>query len=107
MTPDGDRWARLARARVGRSKVGRAREGRLLTGRLADRATLLATHRNGGPLTRAHGGPVRLVVPRLHLRKSAKWIRRIWPTDAGNVGYWEARGCHRRGDPSAEERYGR
>ena len=74
---------------------------------LADPATLLATHRNGEPLTRAHGGPVRLIVPKLYLWKSAKWIRQIWLTDAGNVGYWEARGYHRRGDPWAEERYGR
>ena len=74
---------------------------------LTDPSTLLATHRNGEPLTRAHGGPVRLIVPKLYLWKSAKWIRQIWLTDAGNVGYWEARGYHRRGDPWAEERYGR
>ena len=30
----------------------------------------------GKPLTRAHGGPVRMLVPRLYLWKSAKWLRR-------------------------------
>lgn len=74
---------------------------------LADPSTLLATHRNGEPLTRAHGGPVRLLVPRLYLWKSAKWLRQIWLTDQGNVGYWEARGYHRHGDPWKEQRYGR
>ena len=31
----------------------------------------------GKPLTRAHGGPVRMLLPRLYFWKSAKWLRRI------------------------------
>ncbi len=31
----------------------------------------------GQPLTREHGGPVRLVVPHLYFWKSAKWLKRI------------------------------
>lgn len=65
----------------------------------------LASHFDGQPLDRAHGGPVRLVVPHLYLWKSAKWLRQIWFTDKEHRGTWEARGYHRRGDPWRQERY--
>ncbi len=68
--------------------------------------SMLATHWDGAPLTREHGGPVRLILPHLYLWKSAKWIRHIWFTDKPARGYWEARGYHLRGDPWAQERYG-
>jgi len=67
---------------------------------------LIATHWQGEPLTRAHGGPARLVIPRLYFWKSAKWVRHLWFTDRRAPGYWEARGYHHRGDPWKEERYG-
>lgn len=73
---------------------------------LAREGVLLATHWRGEPLTRAHGGPVRLLVPHLYLWKSAKWLRQLWITDAEVRGTWEARGYHKRGDPWREERYG-
>jgi DMSO/TMAO reductase YedYZ molybdopterin-dependent catalytic subunit len=38
---------------------------------------LLAHSWNGAPLTREHGGPMRLVVPHLYFWKSAKWLQRI------------------------------
>src|SRR5882757_283309 len=66
---------------------------------------LLATHWDGKPLTRGHGGPVRLVLPKLYFWKSAKWIRHLWFTDREVPGYWEARGYHKRGDPWAQQRY--
>ena len=47
---------------------------------LADFASedaILATAWEGEPLTRDHGGPMRLIVPHLYLWKSAKWLRRI------------------------------
>lgn len=67
---------------------------------------LLATHWEGAPLTRAHGGPMRLVLPHLYFWKSAKWLRQIWFMDRDTPGFWEARGYHRLGDPWAEQRYG-
>ena len=67
---------------------------------------LLATHWEGKPLTREHGGPVRVVVPHLYLWKSAKWVRRVEFVDHDRAGYWEERGYHMRGEPWAEERYG-
>ncbi|MFG1372840.1 sulfite oxidase-like oxidoreductase [Xanthobacter oligotrophicus] len=59
----------------------------------------------GSPLTREHGGPVRLVVPHLYFWKSAKWLKGIEFIARDKAGFWEARGYHMRGDPWAEERY--
>ena len=59
----------------------------------------------GKPLTRDHGGPVRLVVPHLYFWKSAKWLNRIHFLDRNKPGFWERNGYHDRGDPWEEERY--
>jgi len=59
----------------------------------------------GKPLTRAHGGPVRVLMPRLYFWKSAKWLRRIQFTVNSQPGFWERRGYHNNGDPWQEERY--
>ena len=56
-------------------------------------------------LTQAHGGPVRLVAPRLYFWKSAKWLQRIEFRTDDRPGFWEVRGYHNRGDPWAEQRY--
>ena len=68
--------------------------------------SLIATHWEGAPLTREHGGPVRLVVPALYFWKSAKWIRSIRFVARDVKGFWEARGYHDVGDPWKEQRYG-
>ena len=47
-----------------------------------------------------------MLVPRLYLWKSAKWLRRIHFTISDHPGFWEARGYHNNGDPWQEERYG-
>ncbi len=59
----------------------------------------------GKPITRQHGGPVRVLMPRLYLWKSAKWVRRIQFTISDRPGFWELRGYHNNGDPWSEERY--
>ncbi len=59
----------------------------------------------GKPLTRAHGGPVRVLIPRFYFWKSAKWLRRIQFTIGDHPGFWEQRGYHNNGDPWQEERY--
>ena len=59
----------------------------------------------GKPLTRAHGGPVRMLVPKLYLWKSAKWLRRIHFMISDHPGFWETRGYHNNADPWTEERY--
>ncbi len=68
---------------------------------------LLATHYAGEPLPPEHGGPVRLLVPHLYLWKSAKWVTGFELMDENRPGYWEQNGYHMRGDPWAEQRYGR
>jgi DMSO/TMAO reductase YedYZ molybdopterin-dependent catalytic subunit len=60
----------------------------------------------GKPITRQHGGPVRVLIPRLYLWKSAKWVRRIELTANDRPGFWEVRGYHNNADPWQEERYG-
>ena len=66
---------------------------------------IIAHSWEGAPLTTAHGGPVRLVVPHLYFWKSAKWLKRITFLAEDRLGFWEVRGYHERGDPWAEERY--
>lgn len=72
----------------------------------ADDDVLLAHSWQGKPISREHGGPMRVIVPKLYLWKSAKWLRHITFTDRDSPGYWEQRGYHMRGDPWTEERYG-
>jgi len=67
---------------------------------------ILATHWGGAPLTRAHGGPLRAVVPHLYFWKSAKWLNRIELIGADQAGFWERNGYHMYGDPWREQRYG-
>jgi DMSO/TMAO reductase YedYZ molybdopterin-dependent catalytic subunit len=67
--------------------------------------TILATHRNGEPLTPEHGFPVRLVVPHLYAWKGPKWVRAIEYLVVSRRGFWEERGYHNVGDPWQEQRY--
>ena len=71
-----------------------------------DQPDVLLVHEwEGQPITRQHGGPVRVLVPRLYLWKSAKWVRRIQFAPADHQGFWETRGYNNNADPWAEERY--
>lgn len=67
--------------------------------------SLLAHSWNGEPITREHGGPIRVVIPSLYFWKSAKWIRQITFLEKDVKGYWEALGYHNEGDPWKEQRY--
>ena len=66
---------------------------------------LLANSWEGKPLTREHGGPVRVVIPDWYFWKSAKWVTRIEFAATDSPGFWEVRGYHNEGDPWKEERY--
>ncbi len=66
---------------------------------------LLAHAHNGQPLAPEHGGPLRLVVPRLYFWQSAKWARGLVFMAEDRPGFWEMYGYHLRGDPWQEERY--
>jgi DMSO/TMAO reductase YedYZ molybdopterin-dependent catalytic subunit len=67
---------------------------------------ILAYQWEGKDLEPDHGWPVRGLVPRLYLWKSAKWIRGIELRATDAPGFWEQNGYHMHGDPWAEERFG-
>jgi DMSO/TMAO reductase YedYZ molybdopterin-dependent catalytic subunit len=72
---------------------------------LAEDALIALTH-DGEPLSVEHGGPARLVIPRLYAWKSAKWIAGVEFVDRDVPGFWERNGYHMHGDPWKEERFG-
>jgi len=72
---------------------------------LLDDDVLLALKHNGRELPPDHGGPVRLVVPKLYFWKSAKWLRAFEFLDVNPPGFWEQNGYHMHADPWREERY--
>jgi DMSO/TMAO reductase YedYZ molybdopterin-dependent catalytic subunit len=67
---------------------------------------LVATEHDGEPLSLEHGGPARLIVPRLYAWKSAKWLSAIELIDEDRPGFWERNGYHMHGNPWTEERFG-
>jgi DMSO/TMAO reductase YedYZ molybdopterin-dependent catalytic subunit len=67
---------------------------------------LIATHHDGEPISVEHGGPARLIVPRLYAWKSAKWLSGLEFLPEDRPGFWERNGYHMHGDPWIEERFG-
>ena len=53
---------------------------------------LVAYEMEGGPISDAHGGPVRLYVAPMYGYKSCKWLDEIVVTRSVREGYWEERG---------------
>jgi len=72
---------------------------------LVDDDALLAFRHDGRDLEPVHGGPCRLVVPKLYFWKSAKWVRGFEFLDVNPPGFWEQNGYHMHADPWKEERY--
>ncbi|MBA3826968.1 MAG: sulfite oxidase-like oxidoreductase [Ktedonobacterales bacterium] len=70
-----------------------------------DDDVVIAFNHDDQPLEREHGGPVRLIVPKLYAYKSAKWLNGIEFLDQDHPGFWEVRGYHNHADPWKEERY--
>jgi DMSO/TMAO reductase YedYZ molybdopterin-dependent catalytic subunit len=56
---------------------------------------MLAYEMDGKPLSRAHGAPVRLVIPDMYGYKSVKWLSRIDLVPQAEDGYWEQLGYDR------------
>jgi DMSO/TMAO reductase YedYZ molybdopterin-dependent catalytic subunit len=67
---------------------------------------LVALYHDGEPISAEHGGPARLIVPRLYAWKSAKWVAGVELLEKDRAGFWEANGYHMRGDPWTQERHG-
>lgn len=72
---------------------------------LMEANVLLAWGHDGEPLAPEHGGPLRLVVPKLYGWKSAKWIRGFEFMPNEKRGFWEQNGYHIYGDPFKEQRF--
>jgi DMSO/TMAO reductase YedYZ molybdopterin-dependent catalytic subunit len=74
-------------------------------GAMLEDDVLLAHTFDGRPLEAAHGGPLRLVVPKLYFWKSAKWLSGLEFMAQDRLGFWEMNGYHNDADPWKEERY--
>jgi DMSO/TMAO reductase YedYZ molybdopterin-dependent catalytic subunit len=72
---------------------------------LTEEGVLLALKHDGRDLSAEHGGPCRLVAPKLYFWKSAKWVRAFEFLDVNAPGFWEVNGYHLHADPWREERY--
>ncbi len=59
----------------------------------------------GEPLPPEHGGPVRMITPRLYAWKGAKWIQRIELLAEDQLGFWERRGYSNTAEPWFDDRY--
>ncbi len=72
---------------------------------LLDDDVLIAHSVLGAPLTREHGGPVRMIVPKRYAWKGAKWLKAIELHAYDKRGFWEVRGYHNDAFPFEEQRF--
>jgi len=72
---------------------------------LDDDDVMIVFKHDGEDLAPDHGGPVRLIVPKLYAYKSAKWLDELEFMERDHPGFWEQRGYHNRANPWKEERY--
>ena len=59
----------------------------------------------GKPLPREHGGPCRMITPKLYAWKGTKWIRKIEFLAEDHKGFWEVRGYSNSAEPWFNDRY--
>lgn len=59
----------------------------------------------GKPLPIEHGGPVRMITPKLYAWKGTKWIHKIEFLDRNRKGFWEKRGYSDTAEPWFNDRY--
>lgn len=59
----------------------------------------------GAPLPPEHGGPCRMITPKLYAWKGTKWIRKIEFLDRDHKGFWEVRGYSNSAEPWHNDRY--
>jgi len=70
-----------------------------------DDDVLIATSFDGAPVPREHGGPARVIIPKLYAWKGAKFVKTISFLAQDKLGFWEVRGYSNTADPWKEERY--
>ncbi len=73
--------------------------------RAVDDDVLLVHTWEGEPLPREHGGPVRMITPKLYAWKGTKWIRKIEFLAEDRRGFWEIRGYSNSAEPWFNDRY--
>ena len=73
--------------------------------RALDADVLLVHSWEGQPLPREHGGPCRMITPKLYAWKGAKWIRKIEFLAEDRKGFWEKRGYSNSAEPWFNDRY--
>lgn len=59
----------------------------------------------GQPLPSEHGGPCRMITPKLYAWKGTKWIRAIEFLAENRRGFWELRGYSDTAEPWLNDRY--
>jgi DMSO/TMAO reductase YedYZ molybdopterin-dependent catalytic subunit len=70
-----------------------------------DDDVLIAHTWNGKPLTKEHGGPARVIIPKRYAWKGAKFIKEIIFLERDCPGFWEVRGYSNTADPWLEDRF--
>ncbi|MCC6415661.1 MAG: sulfite oxidase-like oxidoreductase [Opitutaceae bacterium] len=70
-----------------------------------DDDVLVATAFDGAPVTLEHGGPARVIIPKLYAWKGAKFVKTITFLAEDKLGFWEVRGYSNTADPWTEDRY--
>lgn len=75
--------------------------------RALDPDVMLVHEWEGAPLPIEHGGPCRMITPRLYAWKGAKWIHRIDFLVHDEPGFWEVRGYSNSAEPWFDDRYSR
>ena len=73
--------------------------------RAVEEDVLLVHTWEGQPLPREHGGPCRMITPKLYAWKGAKWIRKIEFLAEDQKGFWEVRGYSNTAEPWFNDRY--
>ena len=73
--------------------------------RAVDDDVLLVHTWEGKPLPREHGGPVRMITPKLYAWKGTKWIRKIEFLAEDRKGFWEIRGYSNSAELWFNDRY--
>jgi len=73
--------------------------------RAIEEDVLLVHTWEGRPLPREHGGPCRMITPKLYAWKGTKWIRKIEFLSSDHRGFWEVRGYSNTAEPWYNDRY--
>jgi len=75
--------------------------------RALDPDVMLVHTWEGEDLAPEHGGPCRVITPRLYAWKGTKWVRRVEFVAGDDPGFWEVRGYSNTGEPWFNDRYSR